>query len=125
MKDNKLTLLNKDNGEKIEYTGCFYTKVDGVYGYLCVDFDKVLFFYESNGSISSDPLTNYEIISPTEIKVGDKVIISRDISPVFNSGEEVKIEYIEESSNFSDKRFLCSNLNNRWWLGSDDFKKLI
>lgn len=54
-------LLDKNTNEKQLYTEATYTKINGMYGYVCVDGLKALFFYEFNGSVCKDELTNVEV----------------------------------------------------------------
>jgi len=47
-------LSNTRTGETEVYKEATYTKIDGVYGYICVDGFKVKFFYEYNGQVCCD-----------------------------------------------------------------------
>jgi len=54
-------LINTKTGEKKQYAEAEYTKIDGVYGYLCIDGDNVKFFYSDHRGIVMDVLDNYKI----------------------------------------------------------------
>lgn len=63
IKPNFCRLRQLSNNELIDYNGAFYTKVDGLYGYLCVDIDTVKFFYTQNERACCDIVTyQYEIL---------------------------------------------------------------
>lgn len=45
-----------------DYTEAFYTKLDGTYGYICIDLLTVKFFWYYNGQVNWDDVTeNYEV----------------------------------------------------------------
>lgn len=54
-------LLNKDTGIKFQYAGFTYTNIDGIYGYLGIDQDEVIFIYLDEGAIRRTVMANYEI----------------------------------------------------------------
>lgn len=58
-------IFNKDNGEKRQYVGISYTKINGIYGYLCADDDVVKFIYADERGVVMDVLDNYRVIHET------------------------------------------------------------
>ena len=59
-------LLNRDTGEKTQYVGFEYTKVNGIYGYLGVDYNNnVIFIYIDGSELRKDVLNNYNSIKET------------------------------------------------------------
>lgn len=52
-------LSNARTGTTEIYTEAVYTKIDGVWGYLCVDGLTVKFFWDSEGQIFCDHLTHF------------------------------------------------------------------
>jgi len=57
----KIQLKNKNTGDIDIYTMPTYTKLNGVYGYICVDVDLVVrFFYEHDG-VAMDTLDYFEV----------------------------------------------------------------
>lgn len=57
----KWKITNTRNGESEMYKEAFYTKFDGIYGFICVDGCDVKFFYVSNGEICMDILFYFKI----------------------------------------------------------------
>ena len=55
-------LSNTRTGETEIYKGATYTKLDGVYGYVCVDGITVKFFYEYEGQVCCDQLMQFIVI---------------------------------------------------------------
>ncbi len=59
-------LLNKDNGESKQYVGFTYTKINGIYGYLGVDYNNdVIFIYADERGIVMDVMDNYKATNET------------------------------------------------------------
>lgn len=58
----KCNLFNKKNGTTEIYNGAVYTKLDGTYGYLCVEGFKVLFFWYDGNTVCCEEL-DYFIVS--------------------------------------------------------------
>jgi hypothetical protein len=54
-------LLNKDSATSQQYVGFTYTKLNGVYGYLGIDNNEVVFIYADERGVVKDVLDNYEI----------------------------------------------------------------
>lgn len=65
----KCRLFDKNNKEWIDYNGYYNTKIDGLYGYLCVDVNRVMFFYVYNEEIASYDITHKFEIEYIIIKV--------------------------------------------------------
>jgi hypothetical protein len=63
MNNLRCFITNPDNGEKQEYICPTYTKLNSVYGYICVDAvsNTVYFFYEYEGRVQSDKMENFEV----------------------------------------------------------------
>ena len=58
-----MKLIDKLNGKTIEYNGAFYTKRNGIYGYICVDLDSVKFFYVFDNVVEVEDITSdFEIV---------------------------------------------------------------
>jgi hypothetical protein len=53
---------NKHNGEKKQYVGIEYMKLQGIYGYLCVDNDEVKFIYADERGVVMDVLDFFDVI---------------------------------------------------------------
>ena len=59
-------LFNKDTGESKQYVGFTYTKINGIYGYLGVDFSNdVIFIYADERGIVMDVMDNYKATNET------------------------------------------------------------
>lgn len=55
----KCIIKDCNRGEEFGYTGAIYTKLDGIYGYLCVDLMKVKFFWvNENSTVCCDDLSD-------------------------------------------------------------------
>jgi hypothetical protein len=54
----KYTLHHKHTGETQVYEKATYTKINGTYGWLCVDEMKVKFFWADNQSVHCDELSD-------------------------------------------------------------------
>jgi hypothetical protein len=59
----KTIVKNKITDETFEYKEPIYTKINGIYGYLCVSQDKVYFMHPDSVSIgiNCDELTDYKV----------------------------------------------------------------
>lgn len=55
-------LFNERNGTTELYKGPVYTKLDGLYGYLCVENFKVLFFWHDENDIYCDELDYFKVL---------------------------------------------------------------
>ncbi len=53
----KCRLFDKNTNEWIDYKGATYTKLDGMYGYLSVDLMSVKFFWNCEGRVYLDDIT--------------------------------------------------------------------
>jgi len=59
-------LLNTDTGESKQYVGFTYTKINGIYGYLGIDYNKeVIFIYADERGIVMDVMDNYKAVDET------------------------------------------------------------
>ena len=54
-------LFNDRNGTTDLYKGAVYTKLDGTYGYLCVEGFKVLFFWCEGACVCCDELDYFRV----------------------------------------------------------------
>lgn len=54
-------LFNDRNGTTELYKGAVYTKLDGMYGYLCVEGFKVLFFWFDGNTVCCDELDYFRV----------------------------------------------------------------
>ena len=56
-------ITNSANGDRSQYLHPTYTKINSVYGFLCVDSvsNTVNFFYDYNGVVSRDELSNLKV----------------------------------------------------------------
>lgn len=52
-------LSNTRTGTTEIYKEATYTKIDGIYGYVCVDGLTVKFFYEGSGQVCCDQLMHF------------------------------------------------------------------
>jgi hypothetical protein len=52
-------LSNTRTGTTEVYREAVYTKLDGMYGYICVDGLTVKFFWDNEGQVCYDHLTHY------------------------------------------------------------------
>ncbi len=52
---------NSRTGETSLYKEAIYTKIDGVYGYICVDVFIVKFLYQTDGQMQCDHLAYYTV----------------------------------------------------------------
>lgn len=64
---NVIYIENKLNGVVEHYSGATYTKFNGMYGYLCVEGDRVLFFWSNDNRVCMDELDNF-IVHNVEIE---------------------------------------------------------
>jgi hypothetical protein len=54
-------LYNSRTGETEVYKEAVYTKLDGIYGYICVDGLTVKFFWNNEGQVCCDHLTYFTV----------------------------------------------------------------
>lgn len=54
-------LYNSRTGDTEIYKEAVYTKLDGVYGYVCVDGLTVKFFWDNEGQVCCDHLTHFTV----------------------------------------------------------------
>lgn len=101
-------ILNKSTGEKQQYAGFTYTSVDGAYGYLGIDNEKVVFICPHPTGIQKIHLTNYEIQYEKIFKdetIKDETIV-KPIFVIIEAGHEgiEKMLYASEDEDVVSKK---------------------
>lgn len=54
-------LYNKQNQTTEIYKGYVYTNIDGIFGYICVEGFKVLFFWCDGSTVCCDELDRFKV----------------------------------------------------------------
>jgi hypothetical protein len=68
-------LLNRASGERVQYVGFSYTKINSIYGYLGIDNDEVIFIYADENGVVKDVMADYEIIQEKVEQISQPVIV--------------------------------------------------
>ena len=118
----KLTFI-KHNNNLMQYAGFSYTKVNGVYGYLGIDGNDVIFIYSDERGVVKDVLDTHEIVveplssKNTVSNEGDKWVSVNDRLPeAYETIISYNIHTDEVSTDYIDDEKRWDVLNPTHWM---------